>query len=186
MIGSTASTSTHRSVASPCIVSTKLRSPHTSWRPACVHPAPQVQVRPPECVTVSFSKEFRFRASWCGAQLWRCWLRDVGCHRRVWNLARADPSDESRTPVFSLAPVCWARSRRRWHIIILGVRLIILRVSGAVCGPILMSHMWPVKKDPSDLPIRLITTQYILMSRVRSYTYNIHIHSTHAGIYICV
>lgn len=74
----------------------------------------------------------------------------------------------------------------RWHLIILGVRLIILRVSGAPCGPILMSHMWPVKKDPSDLPIRLITTQYILMSRVRSYTYNIHIHSTHAGIYICV
>lgn len=63
---------------------------------------------------------------------------------------------------------------------------VILRVSGAPCGPILMSHMWPVKKDPSDLPIRLITTQYILMSRVRSYTYNIHIHSTHAGIYMCI
>lgn len=62
--------------------------------------------------------------------------------------------------------------------------VVILRVSGAPCGPILMSHMWPVKKDPSDLPIRLITTQYILMSRVRSYTYNIHIHSTHAGSYM--
>lgn len=62
--------------------------------------------------------------------------------------------------------------------------VVILRVSGALCGPTLMSHMWPVKKDPSDLPIRLITTQYILMSRVRSYTYNIHIHSTHAGSYI--
>lgn len=62
--------------------------------------------------------------------------------------------------------------------------VVILRVSGALCGPILMSHMWPVKKDPSDLPIRLITTQYILMSRVTSYTYNIHIHSTHAGSYM--
>lgn len=61
---------------------------------------------------------------------------------------------------------------------------VILRVSGALCGPVLMSHMWPVKKDPSDLPIRLITTQYILMSRVTSYTYNIHIHSTHAGSYM--
>ncbi len=60
----------------------------------------------------------------------------------------------------------------------------ILRVSGALCGPVLMSHMWPVKKDPSDLPIRFITTQYILMSRVTSYTYNIHIHSTHAGSYM--
>ena len=61
---------------------------------------------------------------------------------------------------------------------------VVLRVSGALCGPVLMSHMWPVKKDPSDLAIRLITTQYILMSRVTSYTYNIHIHSTHAGSYM--
>lgn len=135
------------------------------------------------CSPLAFLKQFW--ALWCRSR-----LLDVGCRPPLslilgprWPVSGVPDSRR-----LSRAPVCRApiSSPPRWHIIILGERLVILRVSGAPCGPILMSHMWPVKKDPSDLAIRLITTQYILMSRVRSYTYNIHIHSTHAEIYICV
>lgn len=219
MIGSTASTSTHRSIASPCISSTKLRSPHTSclvstrtaWsqlppplllfglriaggasRPACAHPLPQVHGQ-------ANGVRRRFLFGWVHVLqfLIQCSAvtptpKALGCG--MWAVVGVSETWPARTcqrssglPSFlSLPFVGPDLVAPRWHLIILGVRLIILRVSGAPCGPILMSHMWPVKKDPSDLPIRLITTQYILMSRVRSYTYNIHIHSTHAGIYICV
>lgn len=90
-----------------------------------------------------------------------------------------------RAAPLSLQSVCpHYLKKQELHIIIFWGAAVFLRVSGALCGPTLMSHMWPVKKDPSDLAIRLITTQYILMSRVTSYTYNIHIHSTHAGSYM--
>lgn len=181
----------HRRDVSLCISSTRLRSPHmsclalthTAWshlpppvllywplycrgasRPASCTLCRRFMVRPPECDGV-------FLWIWAVFETWPKLTRQKS----------------SGLPSFLSLPFVGSDPiALRWHLIILGVRLIILRVSGAPCGPILMSHMWPVKKDPSDLPIRLITTQYILMSRVRSYTYNIHIHSTHAGIYICV
>lgn len=143
MIGSTASTSTHRSVASPCISSTKLRSPHTSclvsthtaWSQLppplllfglCIAGAPHALHAPPFAAG-SWSGQrsatpFPFwmsscfavpdTALSCDADSKSSRLRDVGCRRRLWNLARADLSEEFRTPVFSLAPVCRARSRR--------------------------------------------------------------------------
>lgn len=164
--------------------------------PLNVHPRHRFRVRPLECDVVSFRMSSCFFLNpWCprwgtaqlcaDAKAFRTLLSFTSeldlCPARMGPVRGVLDFCLSSLPCLSVCPrhtaITYNNSRGA---------LVILRVSGAPCGPILMSHMWPVKKDPSDLPIRLITTQYILMSRVRSYTYNIHIHSTHAGIYMCI